>query len=211
MGSTVEAVMSPHQPLPDPALVLRARDGEQEARERLAKRVGDTAYVFALQLTRAPETALDVAQDSVLKFFRHLDRFDPEQRIEPWLYGIVRNEVRDAARREKVRRHESLEVYLDAGGAEPASSDDPAATAERRELQAQVWHGISQLNEGHREILVLRDYHGLSYREIATVLSIPDGTVMSRLHAARRKLRAILTTDEAATDQTIHDGGASDD
>ena len=210
MGSTVEAVMSREQPLPDPVLVTRARDGEREARERLAQRAGDAAYVFALQLTRSPETALDVAQDSVLKFFRHLDRFDAEQRLEPWLYGIVRNQVRDAARREKVRRHDSLELYLAAGGHEPASDDDPADAAERRELQVQVWHGISGLSDPHREILVLRDYHGLSYREIASVLEIPEGTVMSRLHAARGNLRKTLVANDT---RPIHtgDGGASHD
>ena len=208
MGSTVEAVMSPEQPLPDPSQVARARDGEREARERLARRAGETAYVFALQLTRSPEAALDVTQDSVLKFFRHLDRFDPEQRLEPWLYGIVRNQVRDTARREKIRRHESLELYLEAGGHEPTSDDDPAVAAERRELQVRVWHGISGLSDPHREILVLRDYHGLSYREIASVLEIPEGTVMSRLHAARGNLRAVLSAG-AARPTHISDGGGS--
>lgn len=192
MGSTVQALMSSETSLPDRALVAKAREGESDAREVLAQRVGDSAYVFALQMTRSPEDARDIAQDSVLRFFRHLDRFDMDRPVEPWLFGIVRNQVRDTARRERVRRHESLDTWLEQGGPEPAGTDDPVATTERRELRQRVWRAISELGDAHREILVLRDYHGLAYRELADVLSIPTGTVMSRLHSARRRLRQIL-------------------
>ena len=192
MGSTVRAFMVTGAKRADRALVAEAREGETAARERLAKQVGESAYVFALQLTRSPEDARDIAQESVLRFFAHLDSFDPERAVEPWLFGIVRNQVRDTARRERVRRHESLDRWIEQGGAEPASSDDPAAAAQRHELQRQVWRAISDLNDEHREILVLRDYHGLSYRDLAEALAIPAGTVMSRLHAARRRLREVL-------------------
>lgn len=195
MGSTV-LTMSP-APAAARTLVSRARSGDVEAREELAQQSGDAAYVFALQLTRQPETARDIAQDSVLRFFRSLDRFDDGQALEPWLFSIVRNMVRDHARREKVRRHDSLDAWLEAGGQRSADSEatDPALAAERHELQQRVWRAISELTDAHREIVVLRDYHGLSYREIAAVLSIPEGTVMSRLHAARVSLRQILRND----------------
>ena len=196
MGSTV-LTMSPAPMAPARTLVSRARDGEVDAREELARQTGDAAYVFALQLTGRPESAKDIAQDSVVRFFRALDRFDEGQAVEPWLFSIVRNQVRDHARREKVRRHDSLDAWLEAGGQRAADDDsvDPAATAERRELQRRVWRAISELSEAHREIVVLRDYHDLSYRGIAAVLSIPEGTVMSRLHAARQRLRATLRNE----------------
>lgn len=196
MGSTVLISMSPPLPAPDRTLISRARDGEQAAREELARTTGRSAYVFALQLTGRPETAKDIAQESLIRFFRHLDRFDESRPIDPWLFGIVRNQVRDAARREKVRRHDSLDAWLEAGGQQAASdATDPALAAERRELQQRVWRGISDLSDAHREILVLRDYHDLPYREIAAVLKIPQGTVMSRLHAARYRLREILRNE----------------
>ena len=201
MGSTVLAAMSLEMPHPDRTLVSKARDGDTDAREELAQRTGRSAYVFALQLTRSPDAAQDISQDSVLRFFGHLDRLDAEQPIEPWLFGIVRNQVRDAARRERVRRHESLDRWLESGNPEPAGADDPAATAERHELQQCVWRAISELGDAHREILVLRDYHDLAYREIAEILSIPTGTVMSRLHAARGRLRQILTVQEGGQTQ----------
>ena len=196
MGSTV-LTMSSAPPAPAAALVSRARRGEVDAREELAQKSGDAAYVFALQLTRQPETAKDIAQESVVRFFRALDRFDDGQAVEPWLFSIVRNQVRDHARREKVRRHQSLDAWLEAGGHQAADAEavDPAVAAERHELQQRVWRAISELSESHREIVALRDYHDLSYREIAAVLSIPEGTVMSRLHAARVNLRQILRNE----------------
>jgi len=193
------AVMSAELPSHEGALVSLARDGESSAREELARHVGRSAYVFALQLTERPDTAVDVAQDSLLKFFQHLDRFDADRPIEPWLYQIVRNRVRDLMRRERVRRHESLDAWLEAGHPESADpSADPAANAERSDLGHRIWRAVSQLSQSHREIFVLRDHHDLSYREIAEVLSIPQGTVMSRLHAARKSLREILIAEGEA-------------
>ena len=196
MGSTV-LTMSSAPPAPAGTLVSRARSGEVEALEELAQQSREAAYVFALQLTRQPETAMDIAQESIVRFLRSLDRFDDRQSPEPWLFTIVRNQVRDHALREKVRRHDSLDAWLEAGGQQAADpeTNDPARAAERHELQQRVWVGISELSEAHREIVVLRDYHDLSYREIAAVLSIPEGTVMSRLHAARRNLREILRSE----------------
>ena len=201
----MSTVMSREAPSDDRALVTAARDGDQPAREELGRRVGRSAYEFALQLTSDREAALDIAQDGVVRFFRRLDRFDVDRPIEPWLYQIVRNRVRDLARRDRVRRSESLDAMLEDDrpiGLEAEA--DPAADVERADLQSRIWTSVSQLSEAHREIFVLRDYHGLSYREIAETLSIPQGTVMSRLHAARTSLRSLLTA-ERDNDHGAHD------
>ncbi len=186
---------------PDGALLVLAQDGENEAREELARRVRRRAYLLALQLVGNPEEARDIVQDAMLRFFRHLDRIDAARPLKPWLYQIVRNRVRDLKRRERVRRQESLEALRERGRPEIVDPRaDPAADAARHELQARVWKALAELSEPHREILVLRDYQDLSYREIATVLKIPQGTVMSRLHAARSRLRSVLV-DESRTDE----------
>jgi len=208
MPATVTAEFSG----PDRVLLTLARDGEKEAREELARRVRRPAYLLALQLTGRPEEAQDIAQDSLLRFFQHIDRFDTERPVKPWLYQIVRNRVRDLRRRDRLRRTESLDALREQGRPETVDTAavDPARDAERRQLQRRVWRGISRMSEAHREILVLRDFHDLAYREIAEVLSIPQGTVMSRLHAARKSLREILTTDgESGTD--ARPAGASDE
>lgn len=186
---------------PDGALLVLAQDGENEAREELARRVRRRAYLLALQLVGNPEEVRDIVQDAMLRFFRHLDRIDAARPLKPWLYQIVRNRVRDLKRRERVRRQESLEALRERGRPEIVDPRaDPGADAARHELQARVWKALAELSEPHREILVLRDYQDLSYREIATVLKIPQGTVMSRLHAARSRLRSVLV-DESRTDE----------
>jgi RNA polymerase sigma-70 factor (ECF subfamily) len=196
MESTIPTVMSAQIPRPNRTLLSLTRNGDQGAREELARGVGSSAYVFALQLTGDPEAARDVAQDSALSFFKHLDRFDAKRPVEPWLYQIVRNKARDLMRRERLRRHESLDAWLARGHLEPVDpSADPAVVAEQSDLRQRIWRSISELSGAHREILVLRDYHDLSYREIAEVLSIPQGTVMSRLHAARRSLSEIIRAE----------------
>jgi len=205
MTSTIGAVMGMEVPLPDRDLLASVRDGDRAAWEALARRVGSSAYVFALQLTGGSDTAHDIAQDSVLRFFQHLDRFDADRPIEPWLYQIVRNRVRDLSRRDRLHRHESLEAWLEQGRPETADpAADPAADAERHDLRQRVWRAISGLSYPQREIIVLRDYHDLSYREIAEVLSIPQGTVMSRLHSARKNLRDIVVSaGESFPDQPL--------
>ncbi len=190
--------MSAQVPPTAAALVVGALDGDRDALEALARVAGRTSYLCALQISRDRQLAEDAAQDATEQFIQTLDRFDPRRPMEPWLYQIVRNRIRDLRRRERVRRHESLDAWLEsgasAGGGRPVTdrSATPAEAVEQSELRRQIWEAVSSLSDAHREIFVLRDHHGLSYREIAGVLGIPEGTVMSRLHAARRQLRMLL-------------------
>lgn len=175
-------------------LVLQAKSGVAEAREELARRYREPAYLLGLQLTGNREDALDVAQDALMRFFATLDRFQEERPVRPYLLRIVRNRAMDLWRRRRIRRAESL----DAGELPRQIADDrpgPEESTRRDELRRRVWRGVAELAPAKREILVLRDYHDLSYAEIAKVLGIPIGTVMSRLHAARKALREILVAD----------------
>jgi RNA polymerase sigma-70 factor (ECF subfamily) len=133
----------------------------------------------------------------MLRFFTTLDRFDASRPVKPWLFQIVRNRVHDLHRRRRVRRHDSIdEVDEDGLSIELVDEDvDPERDASRTELRRHVWQALSQLSAAHREILVLRDYHDLAYAEIAETLEIPIGTVMSRLHAARKRLREVVRDD----------------
>ncbi len=174
-------------------LVTEARGGDARAREELARHCRQPAYLLALQLLGNPDDALDVCQDALLRFFTTLDRFDERRPVKPWLLRIVRNRARDLMRRRRVRRHQSLDASEDGYTVEAVDpAADPEADAQRRQLQRRVWRALARVPGHHREILVLRDYQDLSYAEIAQVLGIPLGTVMSRLHAARKNLRAHL-------------------
>ena len=187
----------------EPALLRRVRAGDADAREDLARRSGAAAYRLALQLLGDREQARDVAQDAVMRFFATLGRMDPERPIAPWLLRIVRNRVIDLRRRARARGGEPASASSLEDAEEPRdAAPGPAERSERRELQRVVWACLARLDPSHREILVLRDYQDLSYRDIASVLDIPVGTVMSRLHAARRRLR------EAVLESGYRFGGA---
>lgn len=187
----------PAHPAAEEELVLLAKRGDLAAQEALARRFRRPAYLLALQLLGNPDDALDVAQDSLLRFFTKLHRFQSGRPVQPWLLTIVRNRARDLMRRHRVRR------------AEPLAGDDdqtyrpelvdpgagPDTHAHLAELRRKVWTALGKLSEAQKEILVLRDYQDLAYHEIAEVLGIPIGTVMSRLHRARASLALLLAED----------------
>jgi len=179
-------------------LVRRARAGDRAAQEELARRHRRPMYFLALQLLGNHDDALDVVQDSLLRFFKTLHRFDVRRPLRPWLFRIVRNRVIDLHRRRQVRRHDSLDAAEEDDGPPLQLRDaaaDPERDAARSQLRARLWSTLRALSSKQREILVLRDYQDLSYAEIAETLNIPIGTVMSRLHGARKKLREILHDD----------------
>ena len=175
----------------DVSLIGRAKAGEAAARDAVAVRFRRPAYVLALQLTGNREDALDVAQDSLLRFFMNLHRFDQTRPVLPWLRRIVRNSAIDLQRRKKVRRADSL----DSSGPEGSALEvidrrvDTHGSTQMHQRQQVVWSCLQTLTPPQREIVVLRDYQDLTYQEIADALSIPMGTVMSRLHRARNELR----------------------
>lgn len=180
----------------DGDLVIRARSGDESALDELVSRHRRSAYFLALQLLGNREDAMDVAQDAMLRFLSKLHRFDVRRPLKPWLYQIVRNRVVDLYRRRKVRNHDSLDAVDDEGQPRHDPVDksvDLDRDLDRTKLRARIWKALEELSPAQREILVLRDYQDLSYAEIAETLSIPMGTVMSRLHAARTSLRRVLT------------------
>ena len=176
-------------------LVIRAREGDAAAQAELAERHRQALFFLALQLMGNRDDAMDVAQEALLRFFRTLHRFDCRRPVRPWLFQIVRNRVVDIYRRRRVRRHDSLDATDEEGNAFIELVDhtaDPERDATRSELRVRILQALSELSRIQREILVLRDYQDLTYAEIAETLNIPIGTVMSRLHGARKKLRQKL-------------------
>ncbi len=131
----------------------------------------------------------------MLRLFKHLGRVAPERPVLPWLFAIVRNRARDLWRSRAARPNESLDARPDLAAHLAAPAGDPEQQAARRERARRLWAAVAALSQAYREILVLRDFHDLAYAEIAEVLGIPAGTVMSRLHAARTALRAGLEVE----------------
>jgi RNA polymerase sigma factor (sigma-70 family) len=150
----------------------------------------DAAFNYARWLTKNDADAEDVIQDAcvrAIRFFRSLRDDDPR----PWLFAIVRNTWYSRISR-RVSPAEALP--LDARKHDPADSAlDPEAQLLQQHLVARVRDAIERLPVDFREVLVLREIEGMSYKEIASVLCVPVGTVMSRLARARDRLSAVLT------------------
>jgi RNA polymerase sigma-70 factor, ECF subfamily len=184
---------APDAPALERQWVDGAREGDVAAREQLAQFCHRLAFLAALQLSGNREDAKDLAQDAMVRFFASLDRFDTGRPLRPWLFRIVRNLYRDRLRRRRIRRTSSLDddehpVQMQvADGA--ASPEDCTA---RHELQRILWEELQQIPTHYREVVVLRDYQDLAYSEIARILRLPRGTVMSRLHRGRQMLRSAV-------------------
>jgi RNA polymerase sigma-70 factor (ECF subfamily) len=171
----------------------RARGGDREAFGRLVELHMRRAYGAALGLVGSSADALDLSQEAFVKAFRSIARFQPGAPFFPWYYSILRNlcfnHLRDRGRRARLLREAAD------GGERPAAvgfQPGPDVLAERSEQREAVWTAIGGLREEEREVLVLREFEGLSYKEIAGLAGCPVGTVMSRLFAARKNLKAAL-------------------
>ena len=183
----------------DGALIARARAGDGEALDGLVVRHQDRVYNMAFRILGDREDALDVAQEVFLTVHRTIARFEARARFSTWLYRVTVNRCRDELRRRASRKHarpRSLNALTrgsdgdDDRGWEPAASGpSPQEMASSGEMGHWIAAAIAALPEDAREVLVLRDVEECAYEEIAEVLSIPVGTVRSRLHRARGLLR----------------------
>ena len=154
----------------------------------------DAAYNLARWLVRDEHVAEDVVQDSYLRAFRYFGSFRGGD-ARPWVLGIVRNVCYSWFAQQK--RTQEVEFNIEDADAPNMDSQDRVQTPETLLLQkverAQVTAAISRLPIPFREVLVLREIEDLSYEDIAQVLGIPKGTVMSRLSRARRMLHGYLS------------------
>ena len=177
----------------DAWLSERARDGDPEAFGLLVERYMRRTYVHALGIVGSREDAFDLSQEAFARAYRARHTLDPSRPFYGWLYQILRrvcfNYLRDAKTRARLTTAERAEWLVPAG---PHADVDPAAATLRAELQEQVALALSRLPARDREVLMLKEFEDMKYREIADVLGVPIGTVMSRLYAARKRLADVL-------------------
>lgn len=147
------------------------------------------AYSMAYQLLGKREDVLDVLQDAAAVALSH-DSAPPRNSDEfkPWFFKVVRNRALDKLRRMQRFSHEPIQDETSVA----SSINEPQMQMEQIELKQDISRALSALKFEQREIVLLKDYHGFNYAEIAEVLDIPQGSVMSRLHRARMALRKIL-------------------
>lgn len=178
----------------DDELVRRAQRGDRKAFGKLVERYMRRAYYSALGLVGSAEDAMDLSQEAFVRAFRARQTIDPERPFFAWLYQIIRrlcfNHTRD--RRTRRRGIDAAQNWLVDQAQSRNSGTHPEQALAADEARRRVSDALELLSEKDREVLVLKEFEGLRYREIADVLQIPIGTVMSRLYSARRRLAASL-------------------
>ena len=178
-------------------MVMVAEHAAQaDARNRFAEEaIGylDTLYRGALRLTRDPAQAEDLVQDTYVRALRYQNSYQVGTNMKAWLFAIMRNLFWD---RFKGGRPEDVSLDGDGEFALYDTLKDPTAVPEADVLDRiatdEVVHAVEKLPELHREVVLLVDVEGFSYKDAAEVLGVPIGTVMSRLHRARRQLQRSL-------------------
>jgi len=194
----------------------RKRDVTRDEFEALALRHMDALYAAALRLTRNERDADDLVQDGLLRAYRFFDRFERGTNIKAWLFKILTNTFINRYRRTTKERSivdgpEQETVQAHAASRDAAEqSGDPEKWYFDRILSDDVLKAVDALPIDFRMVVILADLQEFSYREIADILDVPVGTVMSRLYRGRRLLQKALAryavdSGFAADDATVED------
>jgi RNA polymerase sigma-70 factor (ECF subfamily) len=168
-------------------LVIRAQGGDRNAFSELVTRHARGVLNVIFRMCGDAQIAEDAAQETFIRAWSHLGSFRPDASLRNWLFRIALNTATDMLRREK---------HILPGAMEDLQLADPGSGPESLFIEAEqaalVKQAVKSLPDASRKVLVLKEYEGLSYREIAEALEIPVGTVMSRLNYARGFLKEKL-------------------
>jgi len=175
----------------DAVLVAACQKGDEKAFGELVRRYQRAVHRLAWSLTRNASDADDLAQETFVRAWGAIGRFELGQPLYPWLARIVTNQAFSLFRHRKRRPETSIEPLVEAGQ-QWGMEDDPAEHTADAERDTQLRACFGELQPEHQAVLALRAVQDLSYEEIASALSIPIGTVMSRLSRARGELKKRL-------------------
>jgi len=173
-------------------LIEQARKGDTRAFGVLVERYQRRVVGVALAVVHNEEDAFELAQETFIRAFENLAKFESRSSFSTWLYRIAANLSIDFRRREvrhPMLRGEDAEIELQKL---PSKLGDSFRAALRNEMAQRIHEALKELTPEHRAVILLREVEGLSYDEISEVMECPRGTVMSRLHYARNHLREIL-------------------
>jgi RNA polymerase sigma-70 factor, ECF subfamily len=177
-------------------LIRKAKRGDREAFGILVERYQRRVVGVALAIVHNPDDALELAQETFVRAYENLGSFESRSSFSTWLYRIAANLAIDLRRREgrhSMVRGEEAEGEINRL---PSSIGDSFAEFSRKELNSRLHAALDELTPEHRAVILLREVEGLGYDEISDILQCPRGTVMSRLHYARNRLRMILKATE---------------
>ena len=179
--------------LTDTMLILKCKEKDTHAFRILVERYKKQAYSFAFSYLQNADDALNISQDAFIRTWKAMDTFIEGKHFSPWLFSIIKNLSINHLEKKKHLREISLDKAIEENGFDIADSENnPLDALEEKENRQQIWKVIFELKEEFREIIILKHFHDFSYQEIAETLSIPVGTVMSRLYYARLDLKERL-------------------
>ncbi len=177
-------------------LIKKCKAGQSRFYEPLVRAYEPAGLRLAVAMMGNIQDAEDALQLAFIKTYDTLPRFDLRRPFGPWFFQILRNQCRDMLRSRKAKfSMEALDERLEE---RPASREKgPERFRQRNAAAEQLWKGLEQIGNEHREILVLKELEGFRYTEIAEILDIPEGTVASRLYHARNALKETLVAMNA--------------
>ena len=188
-----------NDPDDDFRLVALAQQGDMSAYDALVTRHRGRIFAMIRNMIHQEADAWDLSQEVFIKAWNALPRFEAKARFSTWLYRIAHNAVYDWVRKRKIDSAGEFndEIFekerIDSASfTTPSSGESPDTTMAHGELRMKIEVALGKLSAEHREVVVLKDVQGLSYKEIAEVMSSSLGTVMSRLFYARQKLQTLL-------------------
>jgi RNA polymerase sigma-70 factor, ECF subfamily len=193
--STLQAIQ-----VPDQELVTRARKGSEAAYRELLGRYQRPVFSLIYRMVRDREQAEDLAQETFVKVFNNIERYDPRYKFSSWIFKIASNLTIDFLRKKEPETL-SLEGSRHAHTAEQAEATritveardaNPEEFVAARELGVEIEQAIGELRPEYRTAILLRHVEGRPYEEIAEIMEIPLGTVKTYIHRARSELRGTL-------------------
>ena len=192
----------------DPAAISAAREaeavmlaavknGDPTAYQGLVEKYQNRVYHLVYGMVRNREDAADITQDAFVKAYQKIDSFRLESSFYTWLYRIAMNLAIDFLRKRKRRGTSEFDESVaardgDGSIAESHNRSSPRKALERKQLYKQIMDALETLPADQKQVILLREVEGLSYKEISDIMGIPEGTVMSRLFYARKKMQKLL-------------------
>lgn len=181
-------------------LLSRCQAGDRAAWDTLVDAYWQRLFGYALRATSNAELAQDLAQETFLRIVQRLGKYDDQGKFEAWLFRILVNLVRDHGRSKS--RHPTQSTVIESGGERIEMTDELAGKGpapfdplhQREEVDA-LQIALRKLPEGDRQILMLRHFADMPFKDIARTLNCPIGTVLARAHRALGKLRSLMEVD----------------
>jgi RNA polymerase sigma-70 factor (ECF subfamily) len=186
----------------DQELVHRARKGDKAAFKTLVERYQRRVYGIAYGMLHNADDAMDVTQEAFIKVHRYIGSFQGSSSFYTWLYRITVNLAIDLLRKGSKMSSVDFDDAIDHASEAQAATGllpgtlgtNPNQEMDRHKISEEIQAALAKLSENHRAVIVMRELEGLSYKDMARAMKCSKGTIMSRLHHARRKMQGMLKT-----------------